>query len=144
MQKLFIPSLGTELKLAQDWYFVLHDEHRNATLVELLTAKGLLGPRKLANEEDAGEPWAEYCFDARLQAGATLKLDRIYIRKNQEDFDSVTFHLKGAKVPGRTEVRKGVSIGAGGREEFSYERKIPSRGVRFWVRLDDANKIHFE
>lgn len=144
MQKLFIPSLGTELKLAQDWYFVLYDERRNKTLVELLTAERLLGPRKLANEEDAGEPWAEYCFDARLPAGATLKLDRIYIRKNQGDFDSVTFHLKGAKVPGRTEVRSGVSLGTGTRKEFTYERKIPSRGVRFWASLDDANNIHFE
>lgn len=144
MQKLFIPALGTELKLAQDWYFVLHDEDRNETLVELLTTEGLLGPRKLVNEADADKPWATYCFAARLPAGATLKLDRIYIRKNQGDFDSVTFLLKGAKVPGRTEIRTGVAIGSGTREEFSYELKIASRGVRFWVKLADANNIHFE
>jgi len=54
-----------------------------------------------------------------LPKGTVLKLHRIYIRNGSKDFDSVTFNasrISGKKV----------------------------KGCRFWVKLDDANRMEFE
>ena len=121
MKNLFIPPLGTEITLAEDWSFDLWNESRNDSLAEAI-----------------GIIWQATDYDSRrieqhnvtIPAGTTLKIDRIYIRKGQDDFDSVTFLWKGNKIPSKV-----VSYGHGN------VYKVPSKTVRFWAKLDDVNKI---
>lgn len=104
MKNLFIPPLGTSITLAQDWAFELHREHRNYDFFGHL---GLQYPTWDSKVESVS---------ATLPAGTILKIDRIYIRKGQKDYDSVTFHVVNSKG-----------------------KKVTN--ARFWVKLADANKI---
>jgi cytochrome c1 len=65
-----------------------------------------------------------------LPAGTILQVDRIYIRKGASNYSSVTFYCKS--LPS-------VSIN----DRFNPKKK-PNKAVRFWVKLDDCNKIEFE
>ncbi len=106
MKNLFIPPIGASIELAQDWTFELYDEYRNSNFFEYL---GLQRPGRDAMYDPKS-------VTASLPADSVLKINRIYIRKGQKDFDSVTFflvHSKGKKVT----------------------------KARFWVKLADANRI---
>lgn len=92
---LFIPPLGTEVVLAEPWTFLLHSEYRNFDALEYF---------KLYARAESHE--------VTVPEGTVLKIDRIYIRKGNKDFDSVTFFMKGTK-----------------------------KRVRFWAKLADVNKI---
>lgn len=142
MPRLYIPSLGDKLILAKDWQFKLIEESRNETLVEHLTDTGGLAHRTVT----PGIGWRgdTVTYDARLPKGSVLVVDRIYIRKGAEDFDSITFLLEGVKTKAKTIKRTAVSVGAGSREEFAYDQKKPARTVRFWVKLAEANTLDFE
>ncbi|WP_374335359.1 hypothetical protein [Methyloversatilis sp.] len=132
MKTLFIPPLGTELTLAEDWHFDLYYEHRNESLIEVM---GI-------NYKPTG--WGDYGkknWPVVLPAGTTLKVDRIYIRKGGSDFDSVTFFLKGEKTKKKVVDRTYTTFDNGVRTTGKYEYTIPSRGVRFWAKLRDVNKI---
>lgn len=99
----FIPPLGTEFKLKQDWIFDLHTESRNADMWRQYFKKDYYDYDKIPESKQIGIP-----------VNSELKVDRIYIRQGQKDFNSVTFRVK---FPG---------------EKKSY---------RFWAKLDDVNKI---
>ncbi len=64
------------------------------------------------------------CFDSVcLKKDSVLKTDRIYIRKGQQTFDSITFTLESSP-------------------DF---KKVGKKSLaRFWVKLKDANNIEFE
>ena len=81
---LFIPPLGTELVLAQDWTFDLHYEYRNSALFVAL---------KITRPENVNL-WNLGSVKATLSAGTPLIVRRYYIRQGQNDFDSVTFSAK--------------------------------------------------
>lgn len=141
MPRLFIPALGAKLTLAGDWSFTLVEESRNTTLIEHLGDVGLLGFR----EETPGPGRrTTVTYQAKLPKGAVLVVDRIFIRKGAEDFDSITFFLEGAKTKAKTVKRTAVAVGPGTREVFAYDQSLPARKVRFWVKLDDANTLEFE
>lgn len=156
--KLFIPRLGTILLLAEDWTFKLEFEHRNSSLMKVFANSdseamkaddkwrrwrwGGFAPEdfdsrnvevgidramtdeqldrayasfKATNSEDV--PWIR----VTLPKDTTLIVDRIYIRRGGEAFDSVSF-----KIP--------------------RNKKLPPElakfcGVRFWVKLNDANSM---
>lgn len=131
---LYIPSLGEQLCLTADWSFDLYNEYRNDTLMEYLGVDHVEGQM----------PIMPVHTRVALPTGTILKMDRIYIRKGSEDFDSITFLLVGAKTKPKTITRKAVAIGGeNGRQEWEYEQKKPARPVRFWVKLKDANSIEF-
>jgi hypothetical protein len=123
--KLYIPALGDVLTLAEDWEFTLMNEYRNTSLIELMDVKEFNGEGELV----------------KLPKGSQLKVDRFYIRKGQGSYDSVTFFLVGEKTKGKTIERPWRN---GNGDKGVYVQKIPARGVRFWVKLADANKIIFE
>lgn len=117
--RLFIPEIGTILTLAEDWTFKVVNEQRNAGLAEIqgLTTgdyyhpfgttesdewRGKFGQRRVPN--DAGS----YTFPA----GTSLEVDRIYIRKGNEDFSSVTF-----------------------------KTRVKGKVLRFFAKLDDVDKM---
>lgn len=94
--KLYIPAIGDHVKLTADWTFTLYNERRNWGFINVM---GLPQTRELKHT---------------LPAGTVLKVDRVYIRGNHRDYDSVTFRVVGVK------------------------------NARFWVKLHDANTIEFD
>ena len=71
--ELFIPDIGTILKLEQDWQFTLYQEYRN-NLFEKLDLK---------YETQVVE----------IPKGTLVKVDRIYIKKGSSQFSSITFSI---------------------------------------------------
>ncbi len=133
--KLYIPSIGDELKLTSDWTFDLYDEDRNSSLIEFLDHK-----RDNSWSGRRG-PWI-----ATIRAGAILKVDRIYIRKGQDDFDSITFFWKDMRTEAR--IIQEDDWDSYDKHTKKCTRKmdvrVPRKPVRFWVKLPDANNIEFD
>lgn len=126
--KLYVPRRGDQLRLVADWRFELHREGRNNSFWQAL---GLAEGSYLS-------PWIEqphwdyktfaYVGGVKksptfitLPTGTVLIVDRIYIRKNAEDFDSITFRIASTPDP-----------------------RIGKKKPRFWAKLADANAIEFE
>ena len=105
--KLYVPEIGDKLKLTSDWWFKLHYEYRNASLINRYL------PDKFAHSIRERE------VDFPLLAGSVLEVDRIYIRKGNSEYSSITFKL--ISTPSET-----------------------VKGVRFWAKLKDCNNIEFE
>jgi hypothetical protein len=76
--QLFIPDIGTLVKLEQDWQFTLYDEYRNVSLFNALSKK---------RENQVIE----------LPKGLVLKIDRIYIKKGLSQYSSITFRIPKPK-----------------------------------------------
>lgn len=158
MNKMYIPPLGFTFKLTEDWQFKLYDEHRNSAMLE---AARLVPPYRRAKFEDLtrsekvaqfnqpGSQW--FTDDGALEASgrdldwllrehaytnfvlrkeSELKVERIYIRRGGEPFNSVT-------------LRATTYHSAGGDPLFRPGVKMP-KSLRFWVKLEDFNKIHFD
>lgn len=106
MPKLFIPKIGTILILSRQWKFFLYNEERNSSIMSLV------GLHPSLQSEDVR--WLV------LPIGTKIKVDRIYIRQNYEDFDSVTFRL------------------------IALPDELPVHGVRFWAKLQEVNDIEYE
>lgn len=123
--KLYIPQLGDRLRLIADWTFDLYNDSRNSSLMHL-------------NNDMRPLDWylALTAEPVTIPAGAVLKIDRIYIRKGNEDYSSVSFFWEGMKVP------PGMYPGRYSRQ--GDLEKYPGRPVRFWAKLDDVNKIEFD
>ncbi len=106
--KMFVPSIGTKLVLTKDWSFDLWSEYRNESLYNAL-----------------GIDLDRYSYPltsqvVTLPAGTLLTIDRIYIRKNLDGFDSMTFNMPDPE-------------------------KIYGKGrKRFWVKLTDVNTMEFD
>lgn len=155
MPKLNIPRLGDQIILGANWQFNLIAESRNealikATGVDQKTAEDLAyswagSIRKYQWDKAAGDALAKgwtfvldkdskptdtyaigvASFPFEIPAGAVLSVERIYIRRGQADFDSLSFSLIRDSV-------KGTDFGD----------KLPKKGrIRFWAKLDDVNQI---
>jgi len=75
--ELFIPDIGTILKLEQDWQFTLYNEYRN-TLHEKLNI-------------------SKHTQVVEIPKGTLIKVERIYIRKGSSQFSSITFSIPNVK-----------------------------------------------
>lgn len=110
--KLFIPTIGTTIKLTENWSFTLYGEYRNEKFW-----KEFSGPN------DKTDFWryrgSMATMNIILPAETILVIDRMYIRKNLKNFDSITFRLKNCDV-------------------------LKIKNKRFWAKLDDVNKIECE
>ena len=76
---LFIPDIGTLLKLEEDWQITLYNERRNFSLFKML---------KL--------PYKSTVID--LPKGLIIKVDRVYIRKGLSQYSSLTFTVPKPKT----------------------------------------------
>jgi len=134
--KFYVPSIGHQIRLTDDWEFPLFTEGRNDSLLTRL------------------QPGLTYSYgDTRsilavLEKGTVLQVDRIYIRKGKSEWDSITFWVKFA--PNDKERAK-VSKSGGRRwhhqpeEDTSVsDRQQKFKGARFWAKLEDVNEIVFE
>jgi len=102
--KLNIPEIGDELILTTPWNFRLYNESRNLKALE----SKMFGIYPYEYNTD---------YPASLPIKTVLKIDRIYIRKGNSDYSSITFWAKHPEI------------------------KLKQR---FWVKLQDANNIEFE
>jgi len=106
--QLFIPTIGTVLTLDKNWEFDLHEEYRNEAFWKLIFPNV-----PFASTWQNPQRVKKFC----LKKGSSVRVDRIYIRKNKEEYDSITFVLT---------------------HDASGEIK---KRPRFWVKLTDANQM---
>ena len=148
-----IPSIGDKIELTKAWTFDVWSERRNEDLGRALGLK-LDKPNTSWREQQwvgqATEPYevtdrtgSKYLFQyigsevivagqCTLPKGTVLTVDRIYIRKGAEDFDSISFFITKAEDT-RFKVNK-----------EDKKRAFKKGRIRFWVKLDDANKINYK
>lgn len=104
--KLFIPALGTVVKLSQPWTFILHHECRNLELFGL--------DYHLRRMEIVTIP-----------AGAELKIERIFIRKGSSEYNSVTFFWQKQSIPAAKKgIRFWAKLDCVNKIEFEDSKKI--------------------
>lgn len=118
--KIFIPELGQKFVLTEPWVFDLVPEYRNDTLWTAMNfpSRTGYGYHARANPTESVE----------LPPGTVLQLDRIYIKKDQANFNSVTFKLL------ETDHIKFRGLG--------FQRKKIK--ARFWVKLKELNNLEVE
>lgn len=123
--RLFIPDIGTELVLTKPWTFRLHHEHRNESLgLALGLAHEIPGSyynRVQWVSTGKGSPWHQSLpyDEVTLPEGTVLVVDRVYIRKGNEQYSSLSFR-----------------VGAGKSSPFPNKKR-----PRFWAKLADVNTI---
>lgn len=91
IRQMFIPPLGSVIKLSKPWVFTLHREHRNWSLFEHF--KFPTGYNDPNNQI------------VTLPFGAELKIDRIYIKKSAPSYNSVTFSWMKESIPLKRNLR---------------------------------------
>jgi len=109
--KLFIPDIGTLIQLEENWTFTLYGEYRNKKLYDLL---GLRYPSVTVVE---------------LPKGLILKIDRVYIRKGQSAFSSITFSVPKPKSKA---------------DKLSQPDNVRLGGAKFWVKLHECNEMEMD
>ena len=102
---MYIPEIGNVIKLEQDWKFTLYCEYRNEKLFEAIS-------KEKYNYRADGQD-----IEVTLPKGATLTIDRIYIRQGLSNYSSLSFYLD---CPA-----------------------ISNKRLRFWAKLVDVNNIVF-
>lgn len=110
MPKIFIPTIGTEIKLAKPWDFALIKDHCNKAIFEMF---GIPYHNDLYGTK--GQKFGR----VSLPEDTVLKVDRIYIRKGREHYDSLSFYI--ASSPALKNKKK----------------------VRFFAKLADVNNIEY-
>ena len=124
MKRLFIPTIGTEYILAEDWTFVVQNDARNVTLIKWAGKAVPEGNSWYPLGSESNHYWkaAPVMVDATLPKGTVLRVDRIYIRKGAKAFDSLTFYTPGLKA----------------------EHQCQMKSLRFFASLDDVNNMMVE
>ena len=133
--KFQIPSIGDKIRLTRAWKFTLHAESRNESL-GLLIDHFVKGETRYASGtwSDGFSGYGDWRYDppiasgraiveVTLPKGTELTIDRIYIRKAAETFNSVSFNVRSFPE--------------------TYKHKKKGR-IRFWAKLNDVNKMNFE
>lgn len=136
--KFYIPSIGEIITLSQPWTFTLHAEKCNFTLFEKLEGNykiqyirrdrrvtAELIPIELSDTQLPIYLWfeTEQQFkivkdrEISLPSLTQLKIKRIYIRKRQSKFNSVTFKIM--ECPSLPQII----------------------GSRFWAKLNEVNEM---
>jgi len=111
---LFIPDIGTLLKLEDDWIFTLYSEYRNITLFNAINKINGVSNNK------------NQIVD--LPKGLIIKVDRVYIRKGLSQYSSITFTMPTPKTK---------------KEKEEMPQNVIYGGSKFWVKLHECNGVHF-
>jgi hypothetical protein len=149
--QFYVPSIGDQIRLLENWRFRLFAEYRNSAFTASIFGYGVDGVAQNEKKTDFLTDLKEAGFKLNklknkpivqasqgseqfrdiwgangdflivtLPKGLVLTVDRIYIRKGKEDFDSITFN-----VPKKTSNVDGLN-------------------GRFWAKLSDINRVQFE
>jgi hypothetical protein len=106
--ELFIPEIGTILKLEQDWQFTLYSEYRNNLHIKL----------NITRDTQVVE----------LPKGTLVKMDRIYVKKGNSQFSSITFSIPTVRSKA---------------DKLNYPHNVKLGGGKFWVKLHECNGTNF-
>jgi hypothetical protein len=109
--RLFVPDIGTLIQLKENYTFTLYGEGRNRKLYDAL---GIRYPNVTVVE---------------LPKGLILKIDRVYIRKGQSSFSSITFSVPKPK----SKVDK-----------LERPDNVRLCGAKFWVKLHECNEMEMD
>jgi hypothetical protein len=115
---VWIPTIGTQLVLARDWSFTLHEEGRNYKFSKNF-------PHLRFIEWAGNRPDGPKVGEVTLPRNTILTVDRIYLRQGAGAFDSVSFRCN-----------TGLRLTKAQKEDLI-------RG-RFWAKLEDVNEIRFK
>lgn len=116
--KLWIPSIGDELRLTADWTFPCFTPHGNHKFI--------------AKMRPDTEGRSCYSVAITLPEGTVLSVQRIYIRSGKKEWDSITFSIK--ELPTSDNGRKSATM-----------KKTSKKAIgRFWAKLRDVNEIEYE
>lgn len=144
MNQLYIPAIADVITLALPWTFSLYCEQRNGTLIRGFGVDSAIS----RNGKPITPAISYYAWQAKdlqykgatikdnrideftIPAGAQLAVSRIYIRQGQPNFNSITFKLL-----------KGTCAEIVDSSGLPYP--LRKNGIRFWVKLQDANKLLF-
>lgn len=147
--KLFIPTIGTKLKLTKPWEFTLYNEYRNDSMWYFYGFEDFLQghPHWGRRNGYTGESSSVSCDNTlrtnmvTLPKGSILTLDRIYIRKGNakmKEFDSASFRITfpdGTSNHKRDSSYYSSKVG-------DYIQKERKERLRFWAKLYDVNNIY--
>jgi hypothetical protein len=123
---IFIPEIGTEIKLTQGWVFYLYTDYRNDSIFQALgTHKDNL--KQVFPKDSTGYL---KCYEMFLPADTVLKVNRVYIRQGISGYSSVTFSICDTTHPFLIYHKK--------------LKKTKKQFGRFWAKLCDVNKIQCE
>ena len=147
MPIMFIPEIGSKIKLTKDWTFMLYAEYRNKRFFETLGPQEALklktktvAQQYYGTEVDAtGKLTQRADFTSKvylttISKNSILQVDRIYIRKGIEGFSSITFLLLDTSDPRFAKSDKMVP--------FSKSKQTSK--ARFWAKLEDVNAIEYK
>lgn len=80
------------------------------------------------------EVWLDkhaFSWEGEFPRKTVLRVDRIYIRKGNADFSSVTFYVVDTSIPALNPTERKKKVGSKGRR-------------RFWAKLSDVNTMQFD
>jgi hypothetical protein len=168
---MFIPEIGTEITLAEDWNFKLHIERRNDKLIELCRPEGYVRYNQRYDNEKRG--WFYYWSDSEYQRLSdqyyqelcslknargsnwnTTEENADYHRKLNEllacgkhtqliENNCLDYTLPAGTVlkVDRIYIRKGK--GMSDYSSVTFYATIGKKKYRFWSKLADVNNIKF-
>lgn len=141
-RQMWIPDIGYQFRLTEDWEFPLFLERRNDSLVGRLKPNVLFGRNENENGESIG---------CAIPKGTVLQVDRVFIRQGSSNaWSSITFFIKYA--PGDEDKPKPVKrpsyYSRAWDSESTFTNVDPTpqklKGARFWAKLAFVNEIMFE
>lgn len=119
------------MRLTEDWNFTLHPGSRNLSLYKQVSPEnveeGRYGNLTIKGSYRSESERDKKKVQASLPSGSILMIDRVYVRQGKSEYSSITFQLKKTS-----------------RDDIDVEDAKGKKFVRFWVKLDDANKVRFE
>lgn len=137
-RKMYIPELGDRIELAEDWSFKLQYEYRTSLLWKAMALPYNSAleywPRDKAQADIADLQhrgieisvnsglWETFSIKVMLPKRTILKVDRIYIRKGNEQYSSVSFYIEKTSL------------------QFVPTKPNPKMH-RFWAKLADVNTM---
>lgn len=133
---LWVPDVGDQFRLLEDWEFPLFREQRNDSLITRVNPP--IGTSDYGRVDES--------IGCCLPAGTVLQVDRVYIRKGSANaWSSLTFIIKQA--PGDKDKPKYKKQ----QRRWSYSTEQEDRvtdptpqklkGARFWAKLPHVNEI---
>jgi len=146
--QLYVPEIGTKLKLLEDWTFDLYFEYRNEKVL-----KSLALPLTWTEEQEK----IFYTYYGKH----SMKLPTNTSQFGVGDFAcmmAVQYHVfdyskdyvypsVSTTLPAGTELivdRIYIRKGKSDYSSITFRAKIGEKSQRFWAKLDDCNRIEFE
>jgi hypothetical protein len=125
---LFIPDIGTLLKLEQDWTFTLYSERRTESLMRIFSQETIPTDAQLNWNLQTIRQTLYKNQVVELPRGLVIKVDRVYIRKGLSQFSSITFTVPKPKTK---------------KEKEEMPHNVNFASCKFWVKLHECNGVQF-